>query len=47
MFPKLSKVGTPVGTIVATDLDEDRLYYRLESPMVCPKQVLNIFWKES
>ncbi|XP_060742615.1 cadherin-related family member 5 isoform X3 [Tachysurus vachellii] len=30
---ELSKVGTPVGTIVATDLDKDRLYYRLESPM--------------
>ncbi|XP_058264182.1 cadherin-related family member 5 isoform X3 [Hemibagrus wyckioides] len=30
---ELSKVGTSVGKIEATDLDGDRLYYRLESPM--------------
>ncbi|XP_047675996.1 cadherin-related family member 5 isoform X2 [Tachysurus fulvidraco] len=31
---ELSKIGTPVGTIAATDLDDQtRLYYRLESPM--------------
>lgn len=37
---QLSKVGTPVGKIEATDLDENRLYYRLISPMVSQRLLI-------
>lgn len=39
MSLKLSKVGTTVGKIEATDLDTDLLYYRLISPMVSPSLI--------